>query len=238
MRLPCLLALALLAPAPALGVPIQVGFSGVIDGVAGSVPGDPAPGAGFTGALSYDSDQLPSIVSGPQAFYDFAPGSASLRVRAAGESYGDRPTGIRIVITNDAIVDRDTGQIVPPNDPNAAGLDAFGMSNPAPSIVDEWLVLLEYSDLVPGGLSDLFDSLDLPEPSATVASQLVGGEVEVRFQDASGDGFTGTITDAFVIPEPATGLLLALGVALLPALGRRDAAAGAADRGSRAQSPV
>ena len=102
------------------------------------------------------------------------------------------------------------------NDPNQGfrkGFDAFSESNVAIDGVDYAISLSQLLDI--GDPPFDLDTLgQLPQSAEMLAAQLSGATLSVE-----GTAFTisGTVTSAVAVPEPATGLLLALGLASLAA---------------------
>lgn len=221
-----LLPLSLLVASPAPAALVHVGFEGVLDSVDGALPGGPSVGQAFAGSFFYDPGQSPSVSGLTMSQYDFPAGNAGIEITVAGVTYATdlASLGMTIGIVNDSIVDKDTLLPTPPDDPFAAGLDSLSARSVSnlPVGSDPYTLALDYLDLVPGGLSTLFTptgDTSLPAPSSVVAQQLeaLAGTATVEFDSPSPLGFSGTVTNAFAIPEPATAALLLAGLAALAA---------------------
>ncbi len=103
-----------------------------------------------------------------------------------------------------------------PDDPNQVfreDFDAVSESNVAIDGVDYSISLFQRLDIGDPPF-DLGDFGQLPQSAEMLAAQLSGAALTI---EGSGFSIAGTVTSAVAVPEPTTGLLLALGLASLGA---------------------
>ncbi len=207
----------------AQSAPILIGFEGVVGASVGTPPGGAvSSGTPFSGTLAYDSSAPNSDPGVPQflGLYLFDSPPSGLQVSVGGSSYETDPGDVdfRIEIGPVRCIDLLTGMEVPCNgaDPNQVfreSFDAVSESNVAIDGVDYAISLFQLLDN--GGLERDFQSIDqLPRSAEMLAAQLSGATLTV---EGSGFSIAGTVTSAVAVPEPTTGLLLALGLAWLGA---------------------
>lgn len=219
-----------LSPLAAPAAPVQVAFEGVLDEVRAGLPGSPAPGDAFSGAIVYPTDDVicPPAGFGMECVFD--DGRASLGAELGGQppDYQTDVADPRVsILLQSYFADRYSGDPVPFDDPNGVLRQTFAAS----SLVNldlgvgdyEILLLLErdfpleppiYSE---GGSFGAY----LLQPSAVLAAQLVGARFELRLGGEAAPLASGYVGRASVIPEPATAGLLLGGLAALAARCRR-----------------
>jgi hypothetical protein len=183
---------------------VAVGFTGNLhyqSGGSGSIP--------FGGILFYDA-AVPDSADDPGVnFYEFAPGSAGIRIETPIGTFQSDPASTGVFAVSLPMYVDENGTHTSPNDPDALlGALFWWVSNEAnlPPSVD----FVKLERLVAQHLPDGFA---LPTSAELLAETLLGATAQV---DAGPElQLYGSVESATPIPEPATAALLGMGMTLL-----------------------
>jgi hypothetical protein len=203
MMLAALGAAALAAPT-ASATPIAVAFEGTFTRLAGAPVSIP-----FDGTLFYDSDTPNTSASPPYVLYQFAPGSAGIRIHTADATWASDPGSVDLVASSSVeYINPYSGLPTSPDDPDAVRMALLwwasnGGSAPAASPL---IQLVNWSYLLP-------DEPPLPDSPVATVEMLVFANLGV---DTGSTGWlSGVIASATPIPEPSSAALLGVGVVLV-----------------------
>jgi hypothetical protein len=196
---------ALVAAAPTAGAtPIEVSFAGTFSRLSGSPP----VSIPFVGMLFYDADTPNTSSNPPVVWFEFAAGSAGIRIDAQGSSYQTDPTTAGMSASTIPTLVDENGNPVPPNDPDAIPASVFLWTSFESNLPSQ-VRLIQIEQLV------LQQEPQLPDSPVALAASLVAAGV--RIDAGAGVTLSGRIASAAPVPEPSSAALLCFGIALLAA---------------------
>lgn len=219
-------ALALIAPLSAAGTAIRVSFSGTIDTVyddTGISDGSVAPGTPFSGSVTFDDSVDPLFTDAYGSIYGFSTPPWAMSAQIG--SYTVFSVANPVEPSAESLIIRIQHFSHPPDYVSfdsatgaAAGLGPF--PGPLEPVSIGLLLQDTYGETFPLFYSSALDAVpyDLALWNTRVFSFSIGERGPTYF------GAMGTVDslEAVVVPEPGTGVLLALGTALLVLHRRRS----------------
>jgi hypothetical protein len=196
--------------APSAGAtPIAVAFAGTFSHLSGSPASIP-----FAGTLFYDPATPNTSVTPPYVLFEFAPGTAGIRIETAEAVYASDPASADLVAHSLPVwLDANGNPVSSPNDPDAVTQGSQFHWSSFGSNVPSSVHTLQIAQLV------LVVEPPLPDSASALADELVGSSVVVGGE--AGFALSGAIASAVPIPEPSSAALLALGLTVLALRGAR-----------------